>query len=367
MLNRRKFLVGCAAALYALDHAESVQSEGDGASLPDGSMAKGMITPPTQEAIDQGLAYLARRQRPDGSFGTNHHERSVAITSLGALAFMAGGHQPGRGLYGTAVTRALDFVLASEDSRKPGFLHSHHVTYQHDGAMYHHGFATLFLAELHGMVQQRELRKRVHETLKNAVNVIVNGQNIRGGWRYNPDKKEADISVTVCQMMALRAARNAGVAVPRETVDLCIKYAHSCQEGPGSQHAGGFRYMAQGGPPAFARTAAGVMCLYCAGVYKDRAIDSGLKYLMKYKPGPYFSQPDLHYFYGHYYAVQAMWNAGGAYWSEWYPAIRDELIGRAHRHRPDGAWMDRICQHYATAMACIILQVPNNYLPILQK
>ena len=36
-------------------------------------------------------------------------------------------------------------------------------------------------------------------------------------------------------------------------------------------------------------------------------------------------------------------------------------------HCDDGSWDDGICPHYSTAMACIILQVPNNYLPILQK
>ena len=72
----------------------------------------------------------------------------------------------------------------------------------------------------------------------------------------------------------------------------------------------------------------------------------------------------MHYFYGHYYAVQAMWTAGGDYWTSWYPAIRDELIAAQQN---DGSWDDGICPHYATAMACIILQVPNNYLPILQR
>jgi hypothetical protein len=72
----------------------------------------------------------------------------------------------------------------------------------------------------------------------------------------------------------------------------------------------------------------------------------------------------MHYYYGHYYAVQAMWTAGGEFWKEWYPLVRDELLSR---QRVDGSWEDQICYHYATAMACIILQIPNNYLPILQK
>ena len=125
--------------------------------------------------------------------------------------------------------------------------------------------------------------------------------------------------------------------------------------------------MDHGGAAAFARTAAGVVALYSAGLYRDPAIERGLKYLSRYKPRKDLPRHDVHYFYGQYYAAQAMWTAGGAYWSEWYPAIRDELIGKS---RPAGnvrSWVDAICPHYATAMACIILQIPNNYLPILQK
>ena len=58
------------------------------------------------------------------------------------------------------------------------------------------------------------------------------------------------------------------------------------------------------------------------------------------------------------------WHAGGADWRNWYQAIRDELLAR---QRDDGAWMDSICQEYGTAMATIILQMPNNYLPIFQR
>jgi hypothetical protein len=93
---------------------------------------------------------------------------------------------------------------------------------------------------------------------------------------------------------------------------------------------------------------------------------------MKFKPGVFvggrggFFQ-EQHYYYGQYYAAQAMWTAGPKFWDEWFPAIRDELL-RLQRGRGDGSWADpNVCNHYATAMACIILQIPNNYLPILQK
>jgi hypothetical protein len=73
---------------------------------------------------------------------------------------------------------------------------------------------------------------------------------------------------------------------------------------------------------------------------------------------------ETYYYYGHYYAVQAMWQAGDERWNAWYPAIRDELLSR---QEPDGSWMSPICSEYATAMALIILQIPNNCVPIFQK
>ena len=125
--------------------------------------------------------------------------------------------------------------------------------------------------------------------------------------------------------------------------------------------------MDHGGTAAFARSAAGVVALYSAGLYRDTAIEKGLKYLMRYKPRRDLTRHDVHYFYGHYYAAQAMWTAGDTYWSEWYPAIRDELVARSRHVDGECFWTDAVCPHYATAMACIILQIPNNYLPILQK
>ena len=333
-------------------------------ALPDGSASKDMVTPRTDQTIDRGLVFLAQHRNRDGSFGTNVYTGNVAVTSLGALAFMAAGNQPYRGPYGRIVLDALHFVLAQENSRggHPGFLHNP-VDSSH-GPMYGHGFGTLFLAEVSGMVHDRSLRDEVDAKLHRAVQLILNSQNPEGGWRYDPDGREADISVTICQIMALRAARNAGISVPKSKVDRCVEYVKACQD----RRFGYFRYQKFGGggdQQAFARTAAGVVALYSAGIYNGPEVEAGLEYLRRNRPvgGP-VNHLDMHYFYGHYYAMQAMWAAGGDYWKQWYPAVRDEMI--AHQF-PDGSWSDGICVHYATAMACIILQVPNNYLPILQR
>jgi hypothetical protein len=361
MWTRRRFLASGAMSAFALP-AVAGWGDQERDPIPDGSLAKDMITPAAQQAIDRGLAYLAARQHQDGAFGILQYHGNVAITSLAGLALMAGGHQPSRGPFGRVVEKALRYVVDQDNGR--GYLLSK-TGYSH-GPMYEHGFGTLFLGEASGMVHDRSLRDQIHETLERAIKLIIQSQNVEGGWRYQPGNRDADVSVTICQIMALRAARNAGFFVPKATVERCIRYVKNCQN-----RDGGFRYQQQSGASQFARSAAGVVALFSAGIYKGPEIDSGLRYLMRFKPTPTFIRPEvsLHYFYGHYYAAQAMWTAGDPYWKEWYPAIRDELINHPDRHRQgDGYWEDhRFTRDYATAMACIILQIPNNYLPILQK
>jgi hypothetical protein len=90
----------------------------------------------------------------------------------------------------------------------------------------------------------------------------------------------------------------------------------------------------------------------------------GLDYLMKFLPGENGNQHEQYFEYGHYYAAQAMWHAGGERWARWYPAIRDELIAR---QRPDGSWTSAYGPEFATAMCLMVLQMPENQLPIFQR
>lgn len=315
-----------------------------------------LITADTQRAIDSGLASLASRQAPDGSFGSGSiYRKNVAVTGLAGMAFLSAGHTPGRGKYGEVVQKATDYLLAR--CRPNGFIVEDEG--RTHGPMYGHGFATLFLAEVYGMTQRKDIRPK----LEKAVSLIINTQNTEGGWRYDPVPKEADLSVTVCQIMALRAARNCGIYVPKSTVDHCTEYVRKSQNTDG-----GFRYqLVRRAESAFPRSAAGVVALYSAGIYEGRELTNGLDYLMKYLPQGDIFRFESNYYYGHYYAVQAMWHAGENYWARWYPAIRDELV---RRQLPNGSWPDNsqiICNEYNTAMACLVLQMPNNYLPIFQR
>jgi hypothetical protein len=303
-----------------------------------------------QKAVADGLAWLARSQGREGAFGANGFNKHAGITALGGLAFMQAGNLPGRGQYGDNVQKALDFVLAS--CQESGLISSD----MSSGPMYGHGFATLFLGEVYGMTQD----DNVKEKLQKAVRLTQKTQNPEGGWRYQPAPYDADISVTITQVMGLRAARDAGIKVEKEVIDNAIKYVKNCQNPDG-----GFSYMARmggGGGSGFARSAAGIATLYYAGIYEGPEIEKGLKYLSQFKPGKGGDAAmEGHYYYGMYYAVQAMFLAGGDYWKEFYPAVRDQLIARKGK---SDHWQGDFSEDYATAMALIILQMPNRYLPV---
>ena len=111
-----------------------------------------LVTDAQREAVERGLAYLASQQHADGSwramvgYKLNEDYRYTAadrghigVTSLAGMAFLAGGHLPGRGEYGPQIERALDFILSRV--RDDGYITAS------GSRMYSHAFATLFLAE----------------------------------------------------------------------------------------------------------------------------------------------------------------------------------------------------------------------------
>ena len=338
------------ASPFAAAQQGGARPRADGLSQTPNSVRGDELNEKQKVAVERGLAWLAAKQAQDGAFASHGYSNHAGITALAGLAFMQAGNLPGRGKYGREVQNCLDFVLQS--CTESGLIASDMT----QGPMYGHGFATLFLAEIYGMTGDESVK----EKLQKAVKLIQKTQNREGGWRYQPVPYDADISVTICQVMALRAARDAGIKVEKEVIDKSIQYVLSCQNPDG-----GFSYMARGGGggnSGFPRSAAGVSALYYAGMFEGKNIEKGLKYLQQFTPGPgRGANHDGHYFYGQYYAVQAMFLAGGEYWAKWYPGIRDELIAN---QRGSGEWDGDFSPDYATSMALIVLQMPNRYLPV---
>ncbi len=345
-----------------------------------------VVTDGQREAVERGLVWLAAHQNADGSwpgkigYKLNSDYRQtgegghVAVTSLACMAFLAGGHLPGRGEYGDVVERGLSFVL--QTAQEDGYI-------THGGTrMYSHAFATLFLAEIYGMTHRQDVRRK----LQKAVDFIVDTQNEEGGWRYVPFAPESDMSIVVCQVLALRAARNIGIRVPKSTVDLAAQYVVDSAITENSRRRlranmfadeiGSFHYQrGRGSRSSFPLTAAGVTALHGVGIYSDDSIRRGLDYLARHLDQfnrQYGAPRDGHYFfwYGHYYGVQAMYTAGTSshvnYWEPYFGRVREELIAM---QGPDGSFPNRVGpgRAFGTAMAVLILEIPYRYLPIFQR
>lgn len=299
-----------------------------------------------RKATSRALAWLASKQNSDGSWSEPRYPHNPAITSFALLAFLSQGHLPNRGIYSKEISKGTRFLLSC--SREDGYLSG-----TRGGNMYSHGMATLVLAEVYGLTND----KNIKPVLKKAVDLIVSAQNREGGWRYSPRPTGADISVTIMQVMALRAAKNAGIHVKDVTMKDAIAYIKRCYH----ESSGGFSYQ-PGTRPGFARTAAGVCVLQLTGEYKASEIPRAIEYLKEN-----FDARE-HYWYGHYYASHAMHQVGGKEWKEWYDKLLEAMLPVQDS---DGSWssLDRQSAGpvYQTAIAVIALSVPMNFLPIYQR
>lgn len=301
-------------------------------------------------AIRRGLGLLVSRQKEDGTFLSTEQGRWVGVVSLAGLAWLSRGVRSGVGEEGKALQRAGKYVLSQVQAS--GFCSARETSH---GPMYDHGFGTLFLAELFGTERVLDIRAK----LVSAVKLIIRTQHEKGGWRYRPAPEEADLSVTVCQMMALRAARNAGIGVPKETIDLAVDYVRRSQNADG-----GYMYRITGGESRFPLTAAAVVALYNAGIYEGPEIESATNYLRANAAANSSLERNSFFYYAHYYSAQAFWHQGGDAWKSWYTGLKKSILSLQNAQ---GGWFDYNSIEYGTAMACLILNMPRTVLPIFQR
>lgn len=318
----------------------------------------------TQDAIEQGLTYLANTQTSAGSWQNTRDGSTypVTMTSLAGMAFLAGGNTTTRGPYAKNVKKAMEYVLRNADP-DTGIIAAGN---ENGRTMYPHGFAMLFLASAYGMENNPATRARMKTVIDKGIELIASAQSNLGGWYYTPNSGDEG-SVTVTQLQALRAAHNAGFVVPQNVIDSAINYLELCRT-----PEGGIRYsFNSGNSTRLPISAAALPCMYSAGDYESEMAEACLKYVfsqyVENGNNRSWSKNSGHDYYGHYYAAQAFYQAGDKYWDAYFPSTRDQLInmqGQSGR----GAWNgDGVGNVYGTAMALTILQLPYKYLPIYQR
>jgi hypothetical protein len=123
-------------------------------------------------------------------------------------------------------------------------------------------------------------------------------------------------------------------------------------------------YMLSGGPSRFPRSAAALVALYSAGIYTGDEVRRALDYLHRQSGKAEDPRQDSYAMYGYYYAAQGMWQSGPDHWQKWFPTAQENLL---KLQQEDGSWNDPIGTEYGTAMSLIVLQMPNNALPIFQR
>jgi hypothetical protein len=351
-------LAGAGVGLWCVSGAGAQAQETKAEPTPGSRTADPLteinVVKKVRAATTRALEYLRSKQRPNGSWNDNQ-----AMNALALLAFMGRGHVPGRGPYRDVLEKGKQYLL--NNARADGLLAS-----PASQPMYQHGLCTLALAEMYGMDPDPDLEK----TLRKAVDLIVRCQAPSGGWRYQPSPTDQDLSVSVMQIVALRAANNAEIPVPAKTIENAVKYVKYC-----GTPTGGFGYAGPGAGPQ--TTAAGILSLQLLGKYDDPNIPKSLDVLagnpISWDAGsggpPYF-------YYFHYYAVQATYQAGGKHWDGWHPRIRELLL--KHQNK-DGSWdvppsgsseaglVTPDSKIYSTAMACLVLDIYMHFLPAYQR
>ena len=194
-----------------------------------------------ESAVDRGLAWLAKQQNRDGSF-EGRDLGQPAITSFAVMAYLSRGHRPGKGPYGAAMERAIDFVLGTQRDNGLFTYVDAPPPYEHrkapHTATYNHAIAGLMLGEVYGMcrgARSERIRRAIEEALELSWALQFAPKEKRedhGGWRYlyKRDRVDSDLSVTGWQLMFLRSAKNAGIrraqGVHRCGHGLCAAVLH---------------------------------------------------------------------------------------------------------------------------------------------
>ena len=308
-----------------------------------------------REAIARAEEFLLTIQQPDGSFFGPKNSCKYALTSLSLLALASSGHKPiDADKEGAAITRGLEFILRANPQlqRSGGYFGV-------DGSrMYGHGITTLCLAKMMRIGIHPRQVVRLDEVTRQAVELILKAQRARkynpkhrGGWRYTPISNDSDLSISIWQILALVSAKNVGINVPDQSIDLAIRYLKRSYvsvrsaRGIRTNMSRGFGYL-PGQRPTFAMTAAGLVGLQqCEDVFSPESQGS-TQWLAKQELN---TRTEQWFFFGTYFYSQAMRGD-----EKIRQKTREVLLGL---QKDDGSWADHSGRErgagrvYSTAMA----------------
>lgn len=317
------------------------------------------VAPEVRLIYERGLTYLARTQQDDGTWAGGQRGGGGGITGLCLMAFLASGEDPNFGRHSNNVRKAVRSIIRSQDLRT-GYI---------PGSMYHHGFATLGLAEAYGTVDDALLwddhpwtgtHRSIGTALELAVRCCLTAQrkNHVGAWRYTPESNDADTSVSGAVLMGLLAARNAGIEVPDESIDKALAYYRNSTSDSGMvAYSGGIG----GGMGESMNRSSVATLVFAVGKRKDwKQYKAALNHITTRLEHQGEGYP--HYF--RYYMAQALFQGDFDAWSKW---DRENTRMLRTTQQDDGSFTSNHGQAYGTAMSLLSLALNFRFLPIYER
>jgi hypothetical protein len=273
------------------------------------------------------------------------------------MVFLACGEDPNFGPYSNHIRKAVrNMILAQEPST--GIM---------GPSMYHHGFATLALAEAYGALDERSLwpdgkgPRTIGQALELAVRAALTSQkkNPLNAWRYSPDARDADTSVSGAVFVGLLAARNAGIEVPDESIDKAISFYAQMTSASGE-----VAYQGMGGMgDSVARSSIAALVFSVARRKDLKQFKATLDYLRQRADQPGSGMQGW-VEYARYYEAQALFQGDVAVWEKWNRLLVRQL---KQAQQADGSFRGQLGSSVGTSLSLLALAVNFRFLPIYER
>lgn len=151
-----------------------------------------------QVSLLRALKWLKSVQNEDGSWGTEYRN---ALTGLVTVVYLNYGIDNYDEVFGESFAKAFRWLMdeAKKTEGMTGSTSDEHATF------------TYAIAELNKFIEKADLR----ENLRDEVQVIIDGQNLDGGFNFNYDEKtQSQLYATLLNALALQSTEFSGYDNP---------------------------------------------------------------------------------------------------------------------------------------------------------
>jgi len=349
----------------------------------------------TEQALKDGLEWLAKHQSPDGSWDTDgfmaecgkiqagsecdspgEQSHDVGMTGLALLAFLGDGNTTRDGEYKEVVNRGIKWLKDQQDpdSGLIGEKLGH-------AFIYNHAIATLAITEAYYFSKSPLIKRSAQD----AINYITTARNPYSAWRYDvPPVGDNDTSVTGWMVFALKSAEEAGLEIDPAAYDGALSWFDEVTDAstgrcgynlPGSKSSRIERINDHYPPEkGEAMTAVALLCRFFLGQdpAKVDIMEKHAKLLAQTLPewDPDGFGCDMYYWY---YGSYAMYQMGGSqYWETWRKAMEPAVVNSQRKDGdekgswdPVGPWGYAGGRVYSTALMTLCLEVYFRYAKVL--